>query len=206
MVVFFWVGVRVWFLATLYYNIANIMKRLLNFVPENDPILRQKCRELSPAEIQSTEIQKLIDDLFYTVQNSSRGVGLSANQVGRNEAISVVAIKPTPARPNLQPFNKVYVDTKITKTFGEKQPMWEGCLSTAADENGEPLMAPVPRFEKVQIAYLDRNGQEVSEIVDGFLAHVLQHETDHLNGILFTDFVDRAEMLSYQEYIRMAKV
>lgn len=180
-------------------------RRLLNFVPENHPILREKCHELSPAEIQSTEVQNLIDDLFYTVENSSRGVGLSANQVGRLEAISIIAAKPTPARPNLQPFNKVYINTKITKTFGEKEPMWEGCLSTAANQNGEPLMAPVPRFRKIQVEYLDRSGQKVSEVVDGFVAHVLQHETDHLNGVLFTDLVDKTAMIPYQEYMKMTK-
>ncbi len=180
-------------------------RRLLNFVPENHPILRKKCHELLPEEIQSTEVQNLIDDLFYTVENSSRGVGLSANQVGKLEAISVIAAKPTPARPNLQPFNKVYINTKITKTFGEKEPMWEGCLSTAVDQNGEPLMAPVPRFRKIQVEYLDRSGQKVSEVVDGFVAHVLQHETDHLNGVLFTDLVDKSAMIPYQEYMKMAK-
>lgn len=174
----------------------------LQFVPEGDPILREKCRELLPEEVRSAEIQTLIDDLFSTIQNSSRGVGLSANQVGRQEAISIVAARPTPARPNLQPFNKAYINTRIIKTFGKKQPMWEGCLSTAVDQNGESSMAQVPRFERIQIEYLDRTGQKVNEIVDGFIAHVLQHETDHLNGILFTDYIDTSDMISYQEYIK----
>lgn len=186
-------------------DIPQNTRQLLNFVPENDLILRKKCRELSPEEIQSAEVQNLIDNLFYTVENSSRGVGLSANQVGRNEAISVVAAKPTPARPNLRPFSKVYINTKITKTFGEKEPMWEGCLSTAVDQNGEPFMAPVSRFRKIQVEYLDRSGQKVSEVVDGFIAHVLQHETDHLNGILFTDLIEKTAMIPYQEYIKITK-
>lgn len=178
---------------------------LLNFVPASSPILREKCRELSVAEIQSAEVQDLIDDLFYTVANSSRGIGLSANQVGRKEAISVVAIKPTPARPNLQPFNQVFINTKITQTFGEKVPMWEGCLSTAVDQNGESSMAQVPRFTKIQVEYFDHTGQKKCEVVDGFVAHVLQHETDHLNGILFTDLIDPRQMISYREYIKRSQ-
>ncbi len=179
--------------------------RLLKFVPADDPILRRKSRELTPEEIRSVEIQDLIGNLFYTVKNSARGVGLSANQVGREEAISVVAAKPTPARPELEIFEKVFVNTKIVQTFGDREPMWEGCLSTAVDENGEPLMAPVPRYRKIEVEYFDQQGEKVRETVEGFVAQVLQHETDHLNGILFTDLVDRGEMISYQDYIKQMK-
>lgn len=72
------------------------------------------------------------------------------------------------------------------------------------DENGEPLMAPVPRYRKIEVEYFDRQGQKVREIVEGFVAQVLQHETDHLNGVLFTDLVDRSGMISYQDYIKLA--
>lgn len=180
-------------------------RKLLNFVPADSPILREKCQELRLDEIKSAEIQSLIDDLFYTVKNSSRGVGLSANQVGRREAISVVATKPTPARPDLEIFEKVFVNTKIVQTFGNSELMWEGCLSTAVDENGEPAMAQVPRFQKIKIEYFDRNGQKVCEVIEGFVAQVLQHETDHLNGVLFTDLIDQGGMISYQEYIERSK-
>lgn len=179
---------------------------LLRFVDTNDQILRKKCRRLTVQEIKSDGIQKLINDLFYTVEHSSRGVGLSANQVGRLEAISVIAIKPTPARPNLHPLNKVCINAEIVRTFGRREPMWEGCLSTAMDDNGEPMMAPVPRFKKVEIEYFDQEGRKNREIVDGFVAHVVQHETDHLNGVLFTDLVDKNEMISYREYIAMLGV
>lgn len=177
------------------------MLELLEFVPDGSAILREKCRRLTVEEIRSVEVQKLIDDLCYTVQESKAGVGLSANQVGRLEAISVVAIKPTPARPNLKPFNEVCINTKILEAFGEKELMWEGCLSTARDENGEPSMAQVPRYKKVRIEYLDREGKKRSEVVEGFVAHVIQHETDHLNGVLFTDLIDGGEMISYREYM-----
>jgi len=178
------------------------MSELLEFVPDGSAILREKCRKLTAEEIRSAEIQKLIDDLFYTAQERKAGVGLSANQVGRREAVSVVAIKPTPARPNLTPFEKVCINTEIVETFGEKELMWEGCLSTARDENGEASMAQVPRYKKVRIEYFDREGEKQSEVVEGFVAHVLQHETDHLNGVLFTDLIDKSGMISYREYVR----
>lgn len=179
--------------------------KLLNLVSDGNTVLRQKCRELSVAEIRSAGIQKLIDDMHYTVQKRKSGVGLSANQVGRLEAISVIAIKPTPGRPDLKPFDKVCINTKIVKAFGEKEPMWEGCLSTAVDENGEAMMAQVPRYTKVQIEYFDRNGQKQTEEVEGFVAHVVQHETDHLNGILFTDFIDKDTLISYQDFIKLSQ-
>lgn len=178
------------------------MPEMLEFVSDGSAILRKKCRKLTVEEIRSTEVQKLIDDMFYTVQERKSGVGLSANQVGRSEAISVVAIKPTPARPDLKPFNEVCINTEIVETFGEKELMWEGCLSTARDENSEASMAQVPRYQKVRIEYLDREGEKRSEVVEGFVAHVIQHETDHLNGVLFTDLIDGGEMISYREYVR----
>ncbi len=174
---------------------------LLDLTPEGDPLLREKCRRLSKDEVLSAEIQNLIDDMGYTSSERKTGVGLSANQVGRTEAISVIAIKPTPARPNLEPFEKVCINTEIAETFGDKEPMWEGCQSTATDENGEPSMAQVSRFKKVRIGYLDRDGNEQSEVVEGFVAHVVQHETDHLNGILFTDLIDPKDLITYKEFV-----
>jgi peptide deformylase len=174
--------------------------RILKLVPEHDPILRKKCRTITKDEILSAEIQNLIDDIKHTCDKRKTGVGLSANQVGKSLAISVVAIKPTPGRPNLDVFNKVLINTEIIEAFSEKEPMWEGCQSTARDKNGEPSMAKVPRFTKVRIKYLDRNGDEHDEIVEGFVAHVVQHETDHLNGVLITDLIDEGDLVSYREF------
>lgn len=176
-------------------------RKLLKFVPDGSAILREKCRKLSAEEVRSPEIQELIDSLLYTVEKRKSGVGLSANQVGRTEAISVVAVKPTPARPNLEPFEKVCINTEVVGTFGEKELMWEGCLSTARDENGEASMAQVPRYKKVRVEYLDREGRKQSETIEGFVAHVIQHETDHLHGVLFTDLIDGRKMMSYREYV-----
>ena len=174
--------------------------QLLEIHYSEDPILREKCRRLSKDEIRSSEIQNLIDDMKYTSDEKKTGVGLSANQVGEAVAVSVIAIKPTPARPNLRPFDKVCINTEIVETFGEKELKWEGCQSTARDENGESSMAQVPRFGKVRIRYLDRGGAEHDEVVEGFVAQVVQHETDHLNGVLFTDLIDPSTLISYREY------
>ena len=166
---------------------------------EGDPVLRLKCRRLAKEEILSPEIQNLIDDIKYTCDEKDYGVGLSAPQVGEAVAISVIAVKPTPNRPNLKPFVNVCINTEITKTFGEKEPMWEACFSTL-DENGEIVYGQVPRYKEIEVKYLDRNGDEHIEKVEGFVAHVLQHETDHLEGVLFTDYVNREDLITNQEY------
>ena len=177
--------------------------RVLELCAEGDAVLRERCRRLSREEIRSKEIQGLIDNMKYTCDEKKYGVGLSANQVGEAVAISVIAIKPTPSRPNLEVFDQVCINTEIVETFGEPELMWEGCVSTAMDKNGEPAMAQVPRFAKVRAKYLDRDGEEHDEIAEGFVAQVLQHETDHLNGVLFTDLIGEGELVSNKEYRRI---
>ncbi len=167
-----------------------------------DPILRQKSQPLKPFEIKSAKVQKLIQDIKDTLKAGEYGVGMSAVQVGEPSAIAVVMIRPTPARPNLKPFNKIYFNAEITKTEGNKVPMWEGCCSVPG-KDGKPVYAKVPRYKKVRVKYLDENGLAQEETIDGFLAHVLQHEIDHQNGILFTDLVDESDIISYEKYKRL---
>ncbi|MDL2235694.1 peptide deformylase [Christensenellaceae bacterium OttesenSCG-928-L17] len=181
-------------------NLSERQLQKLELRFDEDPVLHEKCRQLTKDEILSSEIQDLIDDMKYTCNEKKVGVGISANQVGEPLAISVIAIKPTPARPNLEPFEKICINTEIIETFGEKTPKWEGCISTARDKNGEPSMAQVPRFSKIRIKYLDRDSNGCEEIVEDFIAQVVQHETDHQNGILFTDLIERNSLISYQDY------
>ena len=164
-----------------------------------DPILRQKSRRLKASEIKSAKIQKLIQDIKDTLKAGEYGVGMSAVQVGELLAIAVVMIRPTPTRPNLKHFNKIYFNAEIIKTEGDKAPMWEGCCSILGQDD-KPVYAEVPRYKKIRIKYLDENGISCEEYVDGFLAHVLQHEIDHQNGILFTDLVDKSNIISYEDY------
>jgi peptide deformylase len=174
--------------------------QILELISADNSILREKCKRLTREEILSDEIQDLIDDMKYTCDKKKYGVGLSANQVGVALAISIIAIKPTPSRPNLSVFDQVCINPEILETFGEEVPMWEGCQSTARDENGEPAMAQVMRFKKIRIKYLDRNGFEQIEIAEDFVAHVIQHEIDHLNGVLFIDLIELQSLITNKEY------
>ncbi|MDR3125513.1 MAG: peptide deformylase [Candidatus Nomurabacteria bacterium] len=167
-----------------------------------DPILRAKAKKLAKSQILSTKTQNLIDNLRYTCDKKNYGVGISAPQVGESLAISVIAIKPTPARPDLVLFDDVLINAEIVKTFGQPVKKWEGCCSVGGPAFENLIYGLVPRYKKMRIKYLDRNAQPQTKIVDGFVAHVVQHEIDHLNGVLFTDLADPKSLMMGDEYQR----
>lgn len=167
-----------------------------------DPILHQTSQPIPITRIKTAETQKLVRDIKNTLEGGEYGVGMSAIQIGKPLAIAVVMIRPTPTRPNLEPFNKVYFNAEIIETDGEKVPMWEGCCSVLG-KDGNPVYAQVPRYKKICVRYLDEDAVTQEEYVDGFLAHVLQHEIDHQNGVLFTDLIDESDIVSCDEYKRI---
>jgi peptide deformylase len=82
--------------------------------------------------------------------------------------------------------------------------MWEGCISSGAGKAG--LFAKVPRYEKIELEYLDESAVSHKKVFSGLVAHVIQHEVDHLNGILFVDKVkDSTTFMTYSEYRKMKK-
>lgn len=176
----------------------------LKIITTPDPTLRQKSQRLSVDEIKSVKIKKLVQDIKETLKAREYGVGISAVQVGEPVAVAVIAIRPTPTRPSLKPFDRVYFNAEITDTEGEQSPMWEGCCSVLG-QDGKPVYAKVPRYKNISIRYYDEEGVMHEELIDGFLAQVLQHEIDHQNGILFTDLVNESEIISFDEYRKLVK-
>ena len=165
-----------------------------------DPeVLHQKSRLLEPEELSGDEMKKLIAELVEISKSGDYGVGLSAIQVGEPVAITAITIKPTPNRPELEVFDKICVNLKIEEGFGEKVPMWEGCCSVIG-EDGLPIYAEIPRYEKVRVSYLDENGEPHDEIFEGFIGEVMQHEADHNEGVVITDLVDRSQFISCDEF------
>lgn len=166
-----------------------------------NPILRQKARHLTKQEILSEEIRNLIADMKETVGTKKYGVGLAAPQVGESIALSVIAIKPTPNRPELEPFDRVIINPEIIETHGYRTQRWEGCIS--AGKNKDTLFAKVPRYKSVTLKWTDEQGEEHVEKLTSFAAHVAQHEVDHLNGILFVDKVKNpTSYMMSDEYIK----
>ncbi|MEK7096272.1 MAG: peptide deformylase [Patescibacteria group bacterium] len=174
------------------------MTKVLRRTQFGNPLLRQKNVELSSEEVLSDKIQQLIKNMRLTLEERKYGIGLAAPQVGHNISLSVIHIRPTKIRPNL-PKSKwadlVIINPKITQTIGNKTQMWEGCISFA------DVFAKVPRYKKVQLEYLDKNAMRHKKTFDGLLAQVIQHEVDHLNGVLFVDRVeDPTTYMSGAEY------
>ncbi|HUC95804.1 MAG TPA: peptide deformylase [Candidatus Saccharimonadia bacterium] len=165
-----------------------------------NPILRAQTKQLSVSEIKSVDIQSFLKDMRYTLDKKQYGIGLAATQVGRDLAISVVGLKPTPTRPNIEKLDMVLINPRITKFYGKKTGMWEGCIS------GSELYGKALRYEKVRLSWLDENAKKHEKDFEGILAQVIQHEVDHTNGILFVDRVkDPKTYTTFSEYRKLRK-
>lgn len=160
--------------------------KILTLTRAGNPMLRETMPELSQEEIASTNIQDLIADIRYTNQKKEYGVGLAAPQVGVRAALSVIGIKPTPNRPNLEPFEQVIINPKY-EGIGRRTAMWEGCQSIGSGD--DVLYGRALRYREINAEWFDETGKFHARVLGGFVAHVFQHETDHLNGILFVDRV-----------------
>jgi len=142
------------------------------------PILRKVAGEI---DRDYPDLQQLIDDLFETMYKSE-GMGLAAPQIGKSVRIFVIDGKPLgDDEPELADFKKAFINAHIVKRYGEVKPMTEGCLSIPN------LREEVSREESVQITYYDENWKFHDEIFTGYKARIVQHEYDHIEGILFTD-------------------
>lgn len=165
-----------------------------------DPVLRQVARRLTVEEIRSDAVQELIQDIRETNVAKRYGVGLAAPQVGASVALSVIGIKPTPTRPELQPFDAVIINPAY-EGIGRRTGMWEGCQSCGRGSN--TLYGKALRFRRIFASWYDENAVKHQEKLDGFIAHVFQHETDHLNGVLFVDRVkDTTSYMMADEFRR----
>lgn len=164
-----------------------------------DPLLRKKAKRLTKQEIASDKIQSLIKEMRFLLIDKKLGVAMAAQQVGENLALMVVAIRPTEHRPHVEEFNLVAINPVITKTVGRPSAEWEGCLSSGDQQAN--LFAQVKRYPAVELSFLDERSNEHKESFTGLIAQVIQHETDHMDGVLFVDRVeDPATYMTMQEY------
>ena len=144
------------------------------------PILTKRTIEV---EENTPELQQLIDDMIETMHGAS-GIGLAAPQVGRSERLFVVDLSPMVEDPEAEQMEPmVFINPEIYEESEEDEEYEEGCLSIP------DVREYVVRPEGIRIRYLDRNMQERDIEADGILARVIQHEFDHLDGILFLDHI-----------------
>ncbi len=160
-----------------------------------NPILRSTTNVLSESEILSQQIQELLKDMRYTLEKRQYGIGLAAPQIGKSVAIAVVGLKPTPTRPNVKKLTMDLINPVITNYYGNPNGMWEGCIS------GPQLYGKAIRYKRIRLTWSDNKAQKHEADFDGLLAQVIQHEVDHLNGILFVDKVqDSKTYVTFSEY------
>ena len=163
-----------------------------------DPVLRQRADEVSPDELGSPEIQRLIDELIET-RRSAGGAGLAAPQVSVLKRIAVVEVDQAtreryPYKPAV-PLT-VVVNPVITPLSEETVLINEGCLSVPG------LRGDVERQVRIRVDYFDRNGVQTEAVVEGLTAGTFQHEVDHLNGVLFLDRADPRSLATWEQFER----
>jgi peptide deformylase len=145
------------------------------------PVLRQVAAPVPVDAIRSPETQRLIDDMIETMREYS-GAGLAATQVHRLVQIAVVEVLKDPRVPEAPEIPlTVLINPVVTPLTEQTEDGWEGCLSIP------DMRGIVPRWTAVRLEARDREGQPIDLKAADFFARVLQHERDHLNGIVYVD-------------------
>lgn len=170
---------------------------LLKIAKIGHPVLRQVARELTVAELLQPDMQRFIDDLIATMRDAN-GLGLAAPQVF--QSLALVAIEGrgrNPRYPDAPPIPlTVLVNPRFTFLSEDQEWGYEGCLSV------DDLRGKVPRSTRATVEALDRQGHPLRIEAEGFFAIVLQHEIDHLFGMLFVDRADPKTFTHLREYER----
>jgi peptide deformylase len=163
------------------------------------PVLRAKALPVPPEAISSPQIQRLIDDMFETMREYS-GIGLAAPQVHEGLRLFVAGMR-TADLPEVMEEGEdmplvALVNPQITVVDAQTASGWEGCLSIP------DIRGLVPRASAIQVQAYDRTGRRVSFTASGFPARVIQHEADHLDGVLFFDRMTSFESLAFLDEYR----
>jgi len=163
------------------------------------PVLRRVAEPVSPETLGTADTQRLIDDMVETMAEYD-GVGLAAPQVHVSRRLVVYGVAANPRYPDAPPIPlTVLVNPRITPVDDGQEQDWEGCLSIP------DLRGKVPRWARLRVEALDRNGQTLRYTADGFHARILQHELDHLDGKVYLDRMGSMESLAFlSEFQRYA--
>ena len=174
-------------------------------VQVGDPVLRQRARELARDELATPAIQELIAGMRDTMRDAP-GVGLAAPQIG--ESLQLVVIEDPPAlhaglspeqlterERGAVPFH-VLVNPRLTASGDERVAAYEGCLSFSG------FMMVVPRWRSVRVEALDGHGDPVVVVASGWYARILQHEVDHLRGVVCCDRMEPRTLTTHDNHAR----
>jgi peptide deformylase len=144
-----------------------------------DPILRSKCQEITAFD---DDFKKIVADMYETM-DASDGVGLAAPQIGKNVRLFLIDSTVFDSEKENNGIRKAFINAQIVEETGEEWPFEEGCLSIP-DVREDVLRKPI-----LVLKYQDETGEYFQETFEGMSARVIQHEYDHIEGILFIDHV-----------------
>jgi peptide deformylase len=170
------------------------------------PVLRAKARTVEPTEVVSPEFQRLIDDMFETMREY-QGIGLAAPQIHESVRLFVAGLRPSKLTGQMSDDDEMpfiaLINPEITPivapgaTAPELDADWEGCLSIP------DIRGMVERPKSISVRALNRHGKRIELKATGLPSRVIQHETDHLNGVLFFDRMKTFDTLTFlDEYSR----
>lgn len=153
------------------------------------PVLRQACKPIDPQAITGPEVQRLIRDMFETMAEYN-GVGLAAPQVHQPVRLAIIGGEvDDEGRPQF----RVVINPEITVLEEQRLGMFEGCLSVPG------MRGWVERPRKVKVKAYDKHGKAGEFVLDGFPAIVVQHECDHLDGVLYVDKLADTRRFGFEE-------
>ena len=160
------------------------------------PVLREKARPIERADIKNPVVQKLIDDMIETMVEY-HGVGLAAPQVHEGVRLFVASLDSGKDDDAEESEPIALINPEVTLVGADRVEDWEGCLSIP------DIRGKVPRATEVRVKAFDRRGERIELRASNFSARVIQHEADHLDGILFFDRMSSFETLTFlDEYSR----
>ncbi|MBI4934523.1 MAG: peptide deformylase [Actinobacteria bacterium] len=162
-----------------------------------NPLLRERSREVSHAELASPQMQQLIDDLIDTM-HAANGAGIAAPQVGELVRIATIEVTHNPRYPYKPPIPLTVVVNPVVEFLDDELvEVNEGCLSVPN------MRGNVMRHVNIRVSYADRHGHPHEEIKRGLTAGTFQHELDHLDGLLFLDRVhDTRSLTTWEQFER----
>lgn len=143
-----------------------------------DSVLRKRATDIE----KGTDLTQLVADMYETMYEAN-GIGLAAPQIGKSIRLFIVDGTTLEDEPTLKDFKKVFVNPQVIDEFGEEWTFEEGCLSIPN------IREEVWRKETVRIKYFDEKWSAFEEEFDGMKARIIQHEYDHIEGKLFTDYL-----------------
>ena len=145
------------------------------------PVLRKVTKDIDASY---PNLKELVENMYETMYNAD-GIGLAGPQVGLEDRIFIIDLSPLAdeENPQYKDLKKAFINARITSRTGDVGSTEEGCLSIPG------VHESVPRPSTIEIEYLDENLEPHSETYTGFTARVIQHEYDHIDGILFVDHI-----------------